>query len=60
MSFEVGMLVVVKGRYEDFTDHLEGCTVTVVNGEPDKDGYISVEDDSGDLWYVRATDVRTV
>ena len=60
MCFEVGMLVIVKGRYEDFTDHLEGCTVTVINGEPDKDGYISVEDDSGALWYVQATDVRLV
>ena len=60
MDFEVGMVVTVKGRYEDFTDHLDGCKVTVVNGVPDEQGWITVCDDKGEIWYVRATDVRSV
>ena len=60
MDFEVGMVVTVKGRYEDFTDHLDGCKVTVVDGVPDEQGWIEVRDEEGSPWFVRATDVRSV
>ena len=60
MDFEVGMVVTIKGCYEDFTDHLDGCSVTVVDGIPDEQGWITVRDDDGDIWFVRATDVRSV
>ena len=60
MEFEVGMVVTVVGRCEDFTDHLDGCTVTVIDGNVDEQGYIQVQDEDGFPWYVQATDVRSV
>ena len=60
MDFEVGMEVVVRGSEEDFTDHLDGQSVTVVDGKPDSAGYIMVKDSKGTTWYVHSTDVRSV
>lgn len=60
MDFEVGMVVVVRGSAEDFTDHLDGQSVTVVDGEPDYNGYIKVRDSNGTTWYIHSTNVRSV
>lgn len=57
MEFEVGARFRVHGRYEDFTDHLEGCTAEIVDGVVDEQGYVYVVDESGVYWYVRAEDL---
>lgn len=57
MELQNGMRVVVHGRYEDFTDHMDGVIVTIRNCIPDKDGYIEVDDSEGWTWYVQAKDV---
>lgn len=60
MELVNGMRVIVSGRYEDFTDHLDGCVVTVVHCSKDDQGFILVEDDAGTTWYVQAEHVRPV
>lgn len=57
MELENGMRVLIRGRYSDFTDHLDGQVVTVVNSTIDNQGYIKVQDDEGGCWYVQAIDV---
>ena len=57
MEFIAGKRVKVHGRYEDFTDHLEGCTVEIVHDGVDNQGYVLVVDESGANWYVRAEDL---
>lgn len=57
MELKNGMRVVVRGRYEDFTDHLDGAVVTVRSCIPDKHGYIEVYDSEDCTWYVQAEDV---
>ena len=56
MELEIGMEVKVHGRYEDFTDHLEGCTVRVIE-LVDSQGYVYVKDEEDFYWYVRVEDL---
>lgn len=60
MQLETGMKVLIRGRHSDFTDHLDGCVVHVVNGAVDAQGYIEIEDEEGYCWYVQAIDVTTI
>lgn len=60
MSFKNGTRVLIRGRYEDFTDHLEGEEVTVLDGTVDSQGYIQIEDAEGAMWYVQAIDVTPI
>lgn len=57
MEPTIGMKVKVYGRYADFTDHLDGAIVTVVNVDKRDNGYVQVRDDKGDYWYVRVNDL---
>lgn len=57
MKLENGMRVVVHGRCEDCTDHLDGTTVTIRNCTLDDPIYIEVYDAEGCTWFVRAEDV---
>ena len=57
MQIENGARVVVRGRYSDFTDHLNGQVVTVVNCIRDSLGYIEIKDSLGTVYYVQAIDV---
>lgn len=57
MNFEVGMKVVVHGRDEDFTDHLDGTVCTVCETE-NSEGYIKVTDPEGYVWYVQVADAE--
>ena len=57
MELQNGMHVVIHGRYEDFTDHLDGAIGTIGNCVPNKNGYIEVDDSEGWTWYVQAEDV---
>ena len=52
-----GTKVILRGRYSDFTDHLNGQVVTVVDNIVDALGYVVVEDSEGTTWYVQAIDV---
>lgn len=60
MNVTVGMKVKVVGRYADFTDHLDGQTVTVVGIEKADNGYTKVQDAKGDYWYVQTGDLEYV
>lgn len=60
MKLENGMKVLLRGRYEDFTDHLDESEVTVVACEVDAQGYIQIEDMEGTVWYVQAIDVTPI
>ena len=57
MTLENGMRVLLRGRYEDFTEHLSECIVTIVDCEVDSQGYIQIADAEGTWWYVQAIDV---
>lgn len=57
MNFEVGMKVKVHGRYEDFTDHLDGTVCTVCKTVT-SEGYIAVVDAEGSVWYVQVEDAE--
>ena len=57
MNFEVGMKVLVHGRYEDFTDHLDG-TVCTVCATVTSEGYIAVVDAEDSVWYVQVEDAE--
>lgn len=60
MKLENGMKVLLRGRYEDFTDHLDELEVTVVDCEVDAQGYIQIKDMEGTVWYVQAIDVTPI
>ena len=60
MDLKNGMKVLIRGRYEDFTDHLDGMEATVLDSTVDKQGYILIEDTEGVGWYVQAIDVRPI
>lgn len=60
MEVTVGMKAKVVGRYADFTDHLDGQTVTVVSTEKVDNGYAKVQDQNGDYWYVQTGDLEYV
>lgn len=60
MHLEKGTKVVITGRYEDFTDHLDGTTATVADVDTDTEGYIRVIDKKGTPWYVQAIDVKPI
>ena len=40
MDLKNGMKVLIHGRYEDFTDHLDRAEATVLDSAVDKQGYI--------------------
>lgn len=60
MDLKNGMKVLIRGRYEDFTDHLDGTEATVLDSTVDKQGYIQIEDTEGAMWYVQAIDVKPI
>ena len=60
MEVSVGMKVKVIGRYSDFTDHLDGQTVTVVSTDKADNGYAKVQDAAGDYWFVQTGDLEYV
>ena len=60
MGVSVGMRMKVIGRYADFTDHLDGQTVTVVSTDKADNGYVKVQDAKGDYWFVRTGDLEYV
>lgn len=60
MDLKNGMKVLIHGRYEDFTDHLDGAEATVLNSTVDKQGFIQIEDTKGDRWYVQVIDVEPI
>lgn len=60
MDLKNGMKVRVRGRYEDFTDHLDGMEATVLDSTVDRHGYIQIEDAEGAMWYVQAIDVKPI
>ena len=57
MQLKNGMKVLLRGRYEDFTDHLDESEVTILDCTVDDQGYIQIEDMEGTMWYVQAIDV---
>lgn len=60
MSLATGTKVLIRGRYEDFTDHLEGEEGTVLDGVVDVNGFITIVDAEGYKWYVQAIDVTPI
>lgn len=60
MEVYVGMKAKIIGRYADFTDHLDGQTVTVVNTDKAVNGYVKVQDSNGDFWLVSTGDLEYV
>lgn len=60
MDFKNGTRVLLRGRYEDFTEHLDETEATVLDGTIDKQGYIQIEDSEGVMWYVQAIDVKPI
>ena len=60
MDLKSGMKVLIHGRYEDFTDHLDGTEATVLDSTVNKQGYIQIEDAAGAMWYVQAIDVEPI
>ena len=60
MKLRNGMKVLLRGRYEDFTDHLDGLEVTILDCKIDAQGYLHIEDTEGVGWYVQAIDVKPI
>ena len=58
MKVSVGDKLKVVGRYADFTDHLDGELVTVVSTEKADNGYVKVQDQRGDYWFVQERDLE--
>ena len=57
MELIIGKRFLLRGRYSDFTDHLDGQVVTLVTDETDLQGYVEVADSKGCTWYVQAIDL---
>lgn len=62
-KIKVGTKIKVKGDYTDFTDHLDGKTLTVTHtagDNPDLDDDVVMAFDGRDNWYIQLKNIVEV